>query len=280
MTSNSGHNVEVGYFAQHQAEALNGDETVFDLIDKNATGDMRARVRTLLGAFLFSGDDVDKKIKVLSGGEKSRLALARLLLEPVNLLVMDEPTNHLDLRAKEVLKQALAEFEGTLVIVSHDRDFLRGLTGRVFEFGGGDIRPYLGDIYDYLEAVKLSNLRELERGREEARREARSEKNGPDSADGLSNKERYAARKEAEKEERRLFKSVQRLEKEIDKLERRSAEIEGKLKDPEFYKSLKPDDPIYVEYEELKRKLGVAMGDWESAGAQLDAARERREQLA
>jgi ATP-binding cassette subfamily F protein 3 len=157
-----GANTQLGYYAQDQADKLDGDMTVFETIDDVATGEMRTRVRNLLGCFLFSGEDVDKKVKVLSGGEKSRLALAKLLLDPINLLVLDEPTNHLDLRSKAVLKEALQQYDGTLLVVSHDRDFLRGLTDRVYEFGGGKIKEFIGDIYDYLESKQVENMREYE----------------------------------------------------------------------------------------------------------------------
>jgi ATP-binding cassette subfamily F protein 3 len=157
-----GANTQLGYYAQDQADKLDGDMTVFETIDDVATGEMRTRVRNLLGCFLFSGEDVDKKVKVLSGGEKSRLALAKLLLDPINLLVLDEPTNHLDLRSKAVLKEALQQYDGTLLVVSHDRDFLRGLTDRVYEFGDGKIKEFIGDIYDYLESKQVENMREYE----------------------------------------------------------------------------------------------------------------------
>jgi len=157
-----GANTQLGYYAQDQADKLNGEMTVFETIDDVATGDMRTRIRNLLGCFLFSGEDVDKKVKVLSGGEKSRLALAKLLLDPINLLVLDEPTNHLDLRSKAVLKEALQQYDGTLLVVSHDRDFLRGLTDRIYEFGGGKIKEFIGDIYDYLESKQVENMREFE----------------------------------------------------------------------------------------------------------------------
>ncbi|MCK5765876.1 MAG: ABC-F family ATP-binding cassette domain-containing protein, partial [Bacteroidales bacterium] len=157
-----GHNVKLAYYAQDQAEMLDGNKTVFETIDDEATGDMRSQVRNLLGGFLFSGEDIDKKVRVLSGGEKSRLSLARLLLEPSNFMILDEPTNHLDMRSKDILKSALLQYEGTLVIVSHDRDFLQGLSNKVFEFRNKGVKEYLGDIYDFLYFKKLSNLRELE----------------------------------------------------------------------------------------------------------------------
>ena len=152
-----GHNVQIGYFAQNQAQLLDPDTTVFDTIDRVATGDMRTKVRDILGAFLFRGDDIDKYVKVLSGGERSRLAMIRLLLQPVNFLILDEPTNHLDMQSKEVLKQAVRDFDGTVVVVSHDRDFLDGLVQRVYEFGGGKVREHIGGIYDFLEKKRLEN---------------------------------------------------------------------------------------------------------------------------
>src|SRR5690554_5390947 len=158
-----GHNVKIGYFAQNQAQLLEEDRTVFDTIDQVAVGDIRTKIRDILGAFMFGGEASDKRVKVLSGGERSRLAMIRLLLEPVNLLILDEPTNHLDIASKDVLKKAINEFEGTAIIVSHDRDFLDGLVGKVYEFGGGKVVEHLGGIYDFLENKKLDTLQELEK---------------------------------------------------------------------------------------------------------------------
>lgn len=158
-----GHNVQIGYFAQNQASLLDGDITVFDTIDQVAKGEIRNKIRDLLGAFMFGGEESTKKVKVLSGGERTRLALLKLLLEPINLLILDEPTNHLDLRTKDVLKQALQDFDGTLIVVSHDRDFLDGLVTKVYEFGKQRVREHLGGIYDFLETRRLENLQELEK---------------------------------------------------------------------------------------------------------------------
>lgn len=158
-----GHNVQIGYFAQNQASLLDGEITVYDTIDSVAKGEIRLKIRDLLGAFMFGGEEGTKKVKVLSGGERTRLAILKLLLEPFNLLILDEPTNHLDLRTKDVLKQALQDFDGTLIVVSHDRDFLDGLVTKVYEFGGGKVREHLCGIYEFLETKRLENLQELER---------------------------------------------------------------------------------------------------------------------
>jgi ATP-binding cassette subfamily F protein 3 len=158
-----GHNVELGYFAQNQDEIMDGNKTVLETVDQDAIGDIRTKIRDILGAFLFRGEDVDKKVKVLSGGERSRLAMARMLLQPFNLLILDEPTNHLDMRSKDILKNALLAFDGTLIVVSHDRDFLDGLVDKVFEFRNHKVREHLGGIYDFLQRRKLASLQEVER---------------------------------------------------------------------------------------------------------------------
>ncbi len=190
-----GHNVQMAYYAQDQAETLDGNKTVFETIDDEATGDMRAQVRNLLGGFLFSGEDIDKKVKVLSGGEKSRLSLAMLLLRPSNLMILDEPTNHLDMRSKDILKSALLQYDGTLIIVSHDRDFLQGLSNKVFEFRNKGVKEYLGDIYDFLHFKKLSNLRELEQ---------KAMTGNSRHKDVSKNKELYERSKQLDREIRKL----------------------------------------------------------------------------
>lgn len=177
-----GHNVKIGYFAQNQASLLDESITVFDTIDRVAVGDIRTKIRDILGAFMFGGEASDKKVKVLSGGEKTRLAMIRLLLEPVNLLILDEPTNHLDMRTKDVLKQAIRDFNGTVILVSHDREFLDGLVSKVYEFGGGQVREHLGGIYDFLESRKLDSLRELE----QRATVSKTEKDGNISKDSAS----------------------------------------------------------------------------------------------
>ena len=202
-----GHNVKLAYYAQDQAEMLDGNKTVFETIDDEATGDMRSQVRNLLGGFLFSGEDIDKKVRVLSGGEKSRLSLARLLLEPSNFMILDEPTNHLDMRSKDILKSALLQYEGTLVIVSHDRDFLQGLSNKVFEFRNKGVKEYLGDIYDFLYFKKLSNLRELEQ----------KKGHGPQKGKEISrNKELYERNKQLERSIRKLNTQISKCEKRVE----------------------------------------------------------------
>ena len=218
-----GHNVKIGYYAQNQADSLQSDRTVFQTIDDAATGEMRTKVRSLLGAFLFGGDAVEKKVKVLSGGEKSRLAMARLLLEPVNLLILDEPTNHLDMRSKDVLKEALINYTGAMIVVSHDRDFLSGLTNKVIEFKGGKIRTFIGDVYDYLKEHKLEQLSELDKSKRAAKEERRitdskssaTTNTAPEpAAVALNTKQEFEEKKQREKEQRRIERQLNEVEKE------------------------------------------------------------------
>ena len=226
-----GHNVKIGYFAQNQASLLDESITVFDTIDRVAVGDIRTKIRDILGAFMFGGEASDKKVKVLSGGEKTRLAMIRLLLEPVNLLILDEPTNHLDMRTKDVLKQAIRDFNGTVILVSHDREFLDGLVSKVYEFGGGQVREHLGGIYDFLESRKLDSLRELE----QRATVSKTEKDGNISKDSASpaqsedSKLSYGEQKEFARRLRKAEKVVADIESEIAGLEKRIAEVEEKL---------------------------------------------------
>ena len=228
-----GHNVKIGYFAQNQAQLLDESLTVFDTIDRVAVGDIRTKIRDILGAFMFGGEASEKKVKVLSGGEKTRLAMIRLLLEPVNLLILDEPTNHLDMRTKDVLKQALKEFDGTLIVVSHDRDFLDGLVSKVYEFGQQRVREHLGGIYDFLAAKKMSSLKELEVKNKPA------EKSQPNTVVKNSvqtttdNKLAFEARKEAQKKVKRQERAVADTEQRLAKLEAEIADIEARLATPE-----------------------------------------------
>ena len=228
-----GHNVKIGYFAQNQAQLLDESLTVFDTIDRVAVGDIRTKIRDILGAFMFGGEASEKKVKVLSGGEKTRLAMIRLLLEPVNLLILDEPTNHLDMRTKDVLKQALKEFDGTLIVVSHDRDFLDGLVSKVYEFGQQRVREHLGGIYDFLAAKKMSSLKELEVKNKPA------EKSQPNTVVKNSvqtttdNKLAFEARKEAQKKVKRQERAVADTEQRLAKLEAEIAGIEARLATPE-----------------------------------------------
>ena len=226
-----GHNVKIGYFAQNQAQLLDESVTVFDTIDRVAVGDIRTKIRDILGAFMFGGEASDKKVKVLSGGEKTRLAMIRLLLEPVNLLILDEPTNHLDMRTKDVLKQALKEFDGTLIVVSHDREFLDGLVSKVYEFGQQRVREHLGGIYDFLATKKMSSLKELEVKVTPAEKPQNQEvKNAPSVTE---NKVAFEARKEAQRKVKRQERAVADTEQRLAKLETEIAEIEARLATPE-----------------------------------------------
>ena len=263
---NPGYNVKIGFYAQHQADRLNGDETVFNTIDKIAPSEMSARVRSLLGAFLFRGDDVDKKVKVLSGGEKSRLALAKLLLEPVNCLVLDEPTNHLDMRSKEVLKEALNNYSGTLIVVSHDRDFLDGLVNKIFYFRNHSIKEYIGGVYEFLESQKTASFRELELSRgllPDARKNGNTEK--PKTNNVPVDKQKQ---KELKKLERQLAES----EKKISELESSITHVELKLSKPELLNATESKE-IYAHYDKHKLQLAEEMSRWENLGAELEKAR-------
>lgn len=257
-----GHNVHLGYYAQNQAETLSGDDTVFDTIDKVATGEMRSHIRTLLGAFLFGGEASFKKVKVLSGGEKSRLAMCKLLLEPYNLLVLDEPTNHLDMRSKDVLKNALNNFEGTVIVVSHDRDFLKGITNRVFEFKDKKIKEHIGDIYDYLEAKKISSLAELELAPKPVKQKKETTTISP-------TKENHEDKKNREREVNRIKKEIEKTEKEIAAIETEIVQLEKQMNDPGFYE--KPNTTeIFNKYNNLKESHTQKMSVWESLTEQLE----------
>jgi ATP-binding cassette subfamily F protein 3 len=250
-----GHKVEIGYFAQNQAELLDQEKTVFATIDDVATGDLRTKVKNILGSFLFSGDDLEKKVKVLSGGEKSRLAIAQMLLKPVNLLVMDEPTNHLDMQSKDVLKSALLQFDGTLLIVSHDRDFLQGLTNKVFEFKNKKIRQHIGDVYDFLKTRELEDLKDLEL----LKKSGQGNKDKSNSEAKLS----YEKQKELDRERKRLKKKIQQSEERIEQYELEIENMDEILASPEKYPERFEDGKIYQEYEGLKKKLEDEMELWE-----------------
>jgi ATP-binding cassette subfamily F protein 3 len=246
-----GHNVKTGYFAQNQDELLDENLTVLETIDNVAKGEIRSKIRDMLGAFLFRGDDIDKKVKVLSGGERSRLSLVKLLLEPFNLLVLDEPTNHLDMRSKDILKQALINYDGTLVIVSHDRDFLDGIAGRVFEFRDHGIREHLGGIYEFLRKRKIDNLRELER--KEIRKEAAGENHS-------ANKQKYLDKKEFERSLRKLKKRLEVSESEIARIESEISELDNVLHSADHGAAETND--YYVKYQNLKEKHNKEMEKW------------------
>jgi ATP-binding cassette, subfamily F, member 3 len=261
-----GHNVKINYFAQHQSEMLDPNATVLDTVDVRATGEMRAKVRGLLGAFLFSGDDVYKKVKVLSGGEKARLSLACLLLEPANLAVFDEPTNHLDMISKAVLKEAFKHFSGTLIIVSHDRDFLNGLTDKVIEFRDKNIKTYLGGINYFLSKKKMDNMAML------SKRSGQSKNNEVKGAS--DNKNTYLAKKEKEKQIRRLKNKISQAEKQIAKLEKQISEFELQINDPSFYDQAKDPGATFQQYDQLKNQLKSEMESWEILAVDLEKVEE------
>ncbi len=249
-----GHQVELGYYAQDQADRLNPELTVFETIDNVAVGEIRKRITALLGAFLFQGDDIDKKVKVLSGGEKSRLSLALLLLKPSNLLLLDEPTNHLDMRSKDILKEALLKYDGTLVIVSHDRDFLQGLTTRMYEFRNKGIKEYRGDLNSFLEKKRIRNLKELEKKAVEKKQDKKS---------GSDNKQRWEAKKEIEKKIRKLNNEIEAVEADIEKTESRLEDIVEKMSDTENYQEELKSGILYKEHDELESKLSGLYELWE-----------------
>ena len=259
-----GHNVKIGYYAQNQWEMLNPEKTVFETIDDVAVGDVRAKIRGLLGSFLFSEEDIEKKVKVLSGGEKSRLSLAKLLLTPVNLLILDEPTNHLDMQSKDILKNALLQFDGTLIIVSHDRDFLQGLTNKVFEFKNKNIKEYTGDIYDYLSSRNLESLKELEVFAKEKKLSAKKENK-------TENKIKWEQRKELDKKIRKVVKQIKNSESKIEKLENKIVEMDLILSNPEKNNELISSGEIYKNYNELKTHLSSEMNKWEDLQIELES---------
>ncbi|MBD5239634.1 MAG: ATP-binding cassette domain-containing protein [Bacteroidales bacterium] len=260
-----GHNVKIGYFAQNQAQLLDEDLTVFDTIDRVAVGDIRLKIRDILGAFMFGGEASDKKVKVLSGGEKTRLAMIRLLLEPVNLLILDEPTNHLDMATKDILKQAIKDFDGTVIVVSHDREFLDGLVEKVYEFGGGKVRECLGGIYEFLEKKKLASLQELER-----KTPAQPAAKTPEPTAKEQRKLSYEEKKERDRAINRAEKKVKEAEAEISRIEGEIAALEEQLA------SGAPQEPnVYDRHAALGKKLDNAMSLWELASMDLEELKEK-----
>ncbi|MPL70059.1 putative ABC transporter ATP-binding protein YheS [bioreactor metagenome] len=257
-----GHQVSIGYFAQNQAALLDGNKTVFETIDEVAVGDIRSKIRNILGSFLFGEDDIDKKVKVLSGGEKSRLALAKLILSPVNLLVLDEPTNHLDMDSKDILKNALIRYDGTLIIVSHDRDFLQGLTNSLYEFRNKHITEFKGDIFEYLEHRKIEDLKALET--------AKAKDSQNKTAVVSKNKIDYEKSKEWERELRKIRTKIEKTEQEIEKLEEEISEIDSKLADPNIIQTLTLDDNFYKTYQSKKDLLMQKMQLWEDLSLELE----------
>ncbi len=252
---NIGYNVSIGYYAQNQWEMLDPNKTVFETIDDVAVGDIRKNIKGILGSFMFGGEAIDKKVKVLSGGEKSRLSLAKLLLTPVNLLILDEPTNHLDMRSKDILKNALLMYEGTLIIVSHDRDFLQGLTTKVVEFRNQNIKEHLGDIYDFLAKRKLESLKALE--------EKRKLNGQKDTLKVSDNKIRYEQRKQLEREVRKINTQISKCEKSIEKLETEIAVMDDKLSNPAEFSDEISSGELYKKYDQLKKDFHAEMGRWE-----------------
>ena len=260
-----GHNVKIGYFAQNQAQLLDDNLTVFDTIDYVAQGDIRTKIRDILGAFMFGGEASEKKVKVLSGGERSRLAMIRLLLEPVNLLILDEPTNHLDMRSKDVLKDALRAFDGTVIVVSHDREFLDGLVDKVYEFGNQRVVEHLGGIYEFLEKKKMDSLRELERSTQAASLAADTD------VQPTQNKLSYEARKEQSKAIKKVEKAVAEAENKITELENSIAAIEARLATPEGAS----DTSLYNDYSSLKKELSDTMDTWTELTMELEELNEK-----
>jgi ATP-binding cassette subfamily F protein 3 len=274
-----GHNIQIGYFAQNQAQLLDENLTVFQTIDNVAKGDIRLRINDILGAFMFGGEESDKKVKVLSGGERSRLAMIRLLLEPVNLLILDEPTNHLDMPSKDVLKEAIKAFDGTAIIVSHDREFLDGLVTKVYEFGGGRVREHLGGIYDFLRSKKISELNELgkvEKTPQQTNPVVSREKLSFQKSEAVDNKSvveketlsnalDYAERKEQQKRVKRIEKAVKESELKIEKMEARLKELDDLLMLPENAS----DMTLVMEYTSTKKCLDEEMDRWEKLNEEL-----------
>ena len=258
-----GHNVQIGYYAQNQAQLLDGDITVFDTIDRVAVGDVRLKIRDILGAFMFGGEASDKKVKVLSGGERSRLAMIKLLLEPVNFLILDEPTNHLDMRTKDVLKEAIQAFDGTVILVSHDRDFLDGLVDKVYEFGGGLVREHIGGIYDFLRRKDLDTLDQLHT---DGNPSASSAPQTAAAAEPSEGKVSYEERKEQARRRRKAERAVEQCEAHVIELEEQKATLEARLATPEGA----ADANLFSQYADLQAAIKQAEAAWEEALAELD----------
>jgi len=258
----TGANVRIGYYAQNQDDLMEGDFTVYDTLDKVAVGEIRTRLRDILGAFLFRGEDIDKKVRVLSGGERSRLAMARLMLEPCNLLVLDEPTNHMDMRSKDILKRAVQRYDGTVVVVSHDREFLDGMVDKVLEFRDGSVREYLGGIYYFLEKRKLESLRDVER-------KERPTTSGS-AKEASTGKRSYEQKKEQEKRVRKLRRTVEAIEADLADLEKRIASYDEKFASATAY-----DEADYAVYNDLKTRYDHQMHEWEKASYELEIVEEQ-----
>ncbi|MDP2113658.1 MAG: ATP-binding cassette domain-containing protein, partial [Bacteroidota bacterium] len=254
-----GHNVKIGYYAQDQAKRLNPDLTVFETIDLIAVGEIRTRIRSILGGFMFSGEDADKKVQVLSGGERSRLAMVKLMLEPVNLLVLDEPTNHLDIRSKEILKQALIDYDGTVIVVSHDREFLEGLVNCVYEFKEKKVKQHIGGIYDFLRRKKMESMKELEKKEITSNQEVKAQKT-------------VEAEKVSFEERKEINKNLSRIEKSIEKTEKQIADLENDIvKMDQMLADSNGNDPeIFTKYDRMKKDLEHRMYEWEVLNHELE----------
>lgn len=263
-----GHNVKIGYYAQNQDDLMNGDFTVFDTLDRVAVGEIRTKLRDILGAFLFRGEDIDKKVRVLSGGERARLAMARLMLEPYNLLVLDEPTNHMDMRSKDILKNAVQRYDGTVIVISHDREFLDGLVERVYEFRDGRVKEHLGGIYDFLRDRQIESMREIEQKKPSQAAAPKTNKGG------LSGKMLYEQKREAEKQLRKAERDVVRAEEEIMALEKEIAEMDHKMADPAASGIDLTDGTYYAEYNKKKEELTRLTYRWEELSITLDRIKE------
>ena len=266
-----GHQVKFGYYAQNQSDLLDESKTILQIIEDSADEQSRPRVRDMLGSFLFGGEAVEKKIKVLSGGERARVALCKLLLEPVNLLVMDEPTNHLDMNSKDILKSALKRFDGTLIIVSHDRDFLQGLTEKVYEFKNKNIKEYLGDVNAFLEAKMVDNFKDFEL-RNPAEKSA-TEK------EVSSNKQSYEERKQLDKDIRKLSNKVTKLEREVDALDQELKQLDVELANPEKFQEMSKKEGFFEEYQQKQQKLSDFMNNWEKYLEELEIKKKLRSQF-
>ena len=270
-----GANVNIGYYAQNQDDLMDGEFTVYDTLDRVAVGDIRTRLRDILGAFLFRGEDIDKKVKVLSGGERARLAMARMMLEPRNLLILDEPTNHMDMRSKDILKSAIMKYDGTVVVVSHDREFLDGMVQKVYEFRDGGVKEYLGGIYYFLEKRKLESLQEIERrdapakpaANPAAKSAAQSAANRDAAASG---KLTYEQRKEQEKQLRKLRRAVETVEAELAEIEKQIAAYDAK-----FAAATEYNEADYKAYNDLKARYDHQMHEWEKASYELEIVEEQ-----
>ena len=257
-----GHNVKIGYFAQDQAERLDPNKTVFETIDELAAGEVRKQVRGLLGSFLFGGDDIDKKVKVLSGGERGRLALCKLLLEPYNLLLLDEPTNHLDIRSKDVLKQALLSYEGTVIIVSHDRDFLNGLTEKLYEFRNGQVKEHIGTVSEFMQKLKLDRLNEMNVKNPFVQQKETVKEEKAKAVEPVNN--------DREKELKQIQNQIKKAEAEIARLETEIKVIDEQLSDPSQYQAVINNKDVYTKYEEMKKQLDKEMSNWEALQMKIE----------